>query len=137
MTKVAFIGLGVMGYPMAGYLQKGGHDVTVYNRTAAKAEKWAGEYGGTAAPTPKAAAEGADVVFMCVGNDDDLRSVTITDDGALAGMASGTVLVDHTTASADVAREIYGAGEEFSENATSTEVASLERAERAKQDLVH
>jgi len=109
MTKVAFIGLGVMGYPMAGYLQKGGHDVTVYNRTGAKAEKWAGEYGGTAAPTPKAAAEGADIVFMCVGNDDDLRSVTITDDGALAGMASGTVLVDHTTASADVARELFKA----------------------------
>jgi len=109
MTKVAFIGLGVMGYPMAGYLQKGGHDVTVYNRTGAKAEKWAGEYGGTAAPTPKAAAEGADIIFMCVGNDDDLRSVTITDDGALAGMASGTVLVDHTTASADVARELFKA----------------------------
>lgn len=109
MSKVAFIGLGVMGYPMAGYLQKGGHDVTVYNRTAAKAEKWAAEYGGNAAPTPKAAAEGADVVFMCVGNDDDLRSVTITDDGALAGMASGTVLVDHTTASADVARELFAA----------------------------
>lgn len=109
MSKVAFIGLGVMGYPMAGYLQKGGHNVTVYNRTAAKAEKWAAEYGGTAAPTPKAAAQGADVVFMCVGNDDDLRSVTVTDDGALAGMAAGTVLVDHTTASADVARELFAA----------------------------
>lgn len=112
MTKVAFIGLGVMGYPMAGYLQKGGHDVTVYNRTAAKADKWAAEYGGSAAPTPRAAAEGAEVVFMCVGNDDDLRSVTITEDGALAGMASGTVLVDHTTASADVARELFAIASE-------------------------
>ncbi|MEQ9488419.1 MAG: NAD(P)-dependent oxidoreductase [Alphaproteobacteria bacterium] len=112
MAKAAFIGLGVMGYPMAGYLQKGGHDVTVYNRTGAKAEKWVGDYGGTSAPTPKEAAAGAEFVFMCVGNDDDLRSVTLTDDGVLAGMADGAVLIDHTTASADVAREIYKAAAE-------------------------
>ncbi len=109
MAKAAFIGLGVMGYPMAGYLQKGGHDVTVYNRTGAKAKKWAEEYGGAAAATPKEAAAGADFVFMCVGNDDDLRSVSLGDDGALAGMSKGSVLIDHTTASADVARELYKA----------------------------
>lgn len=112
MAKAAFIGLGVMGYPMAGYLQKGGHDVTVYNRTGAKAEKWVGDHGGASASTPKDAAAGAEFVFMCVGNDDDLRSVTLTDDGVLAGMAKGAVLVDHTTASADVAREIYKAAAE-------------------------
>ncbi len=107
MAKAAFIGLGVMGYPMAGFLRtKGDHDVTVYNRTAAKAEKWAQEYGGTAAATPREAAEGADLVFTCVGNDDDLRSVVLGDTGALAGMAAGSVLVDHTTASAHVAREL-------------------------------
>ncbi|MEM8689726.1 MAG: NAD(P)-dependent oxidoreductase [Pseudomonadota bacterium] len=108
--KLAWIGLGVMGYPMAGYLQKAGHDVTVYNRTAAKAEKWVSEYGGSSAPTPKAAAEGASVVLACVGNDDDLRAVVVGDDGAFDGMASGTLFVDHTTASADVARELYSAG---------------------------
>ena len=104
--KAAFIGLGVMGYPMAGYLQQKGYDTTVYNRTAAKADEWAGKYGGSSAPTPKQAAEGADFVMVCVGNDDDLRSVVLGDDGALAGMKAGAVLVDHTTASADVAREI-------------------------------
>ncbi|MEQ8604089.1 MAG: NAD(P)-dependent oxidoreductase [Marivibrio sp.] len=113
MAKAAFIGLGVMGYPMAGYLKtKGGHDVTVYNRTTAKAEKWAGEYGGSHAPTPREAADGADFVFACVGNDDDLRSVTIGEDGAFHGMKEGAVFVDHTTASADVARELYAAAEE-------------------------
>ncbi len=106
MTKVAFIGLGVMGYPMAGYLAKAGHDVTVYNRTTAKAEKWVQEYGGALSETPKGAAEGADVVCACVGNDDDLRSVTYGDDGILAGMKPGSIFLDHTTASADVAREI-------------------------------
>jgi 3-hydroxyisobutyrate dehydrogenase len=111
MAKVAFIGLGVMGYPMAGYLKsKGGHDVTVYNRTAAKAEKWASEHGGQAAPTPKAAAEGCDFVFCCVGNDDDLREVTLGPDGAFHGMKSGAVFIDNTTASADIARELYEAG---------------------------
>ena len=108
MAKVAFIGLGVMGYPMAGYLiKKGGFDTTVYNRTTAKAEKWAKEYGGSFATTPAKAAEGCDFVYMCVGNDDDLRSVTYGADGVLATMKKGAVLVDHTTASADVAREIY------------------------------
>ena len=106
MAKLAFIGLGVMGYPMAGHLRGAGHDVTVYNRTAAKAEGWAAEHGGSHAATPRAAATGAEFVMACVGNDDDLRSVIYGDDGALAGMASGAVLVDHTTASADVAREI-------------------------------
>jgi 3-hydroxyisobutyrate dehydrogenase-like beta-hydroxyacid dehydrogenase len=108
MAKVAFIGLGVMGYPMAGYLlKKGGHDVTVYNRTTAKAEKWVKEYGGAFGVTPAKAAEGCDFVFMCVGNDDDLRSVVYGDDGVLASLKKGAVLVDHTTASADVAREIH------------------------------
>ncbi len=106
MAKAAFIGLGVMGYPMAGHLQKNGHDVTVYNRTTAKAEKWAGEYGGNFADTPAKAAAGADFVFSCVGNDDDLRSVVYGDDGILAGMGGSGVYCDHTTASAIVAREI-------------------------------
>ncbi|MCP5084649.1 MAG: NAD(P)-dependent oxidoreductase [Alphaproteobacteria bacterium] len=110
--KLAWIGLGVMGYPMAGYLQKAGHEVTVYNRTAAKAEKWVGEYGGASAATPKEAAAGASVVLACVGNDDDLRAVVTGDDGAFGGMGSGTLFVDHTTASADVARELYAAGKE-------------------------
>ncbi len=106
MTKTAFIGLGVMGYPMAGHKAAKGHDVTVYNRTAAKAEKWVAEHGGASAPTPREAASGADVVCACVGNDDDLRSVVYGDDGILAGMKPGAIFVDHTTASADVAREI-------------------------------
>src|SRR5690606_974043 len=106
MAKVAFIGLGVMGYPMAGHLKtRGGHDVTVYNRTAAKAEKWVAEFGGAHAPTPKAAAEGADFVFACVGNDDDLRAVTTGEDGAFHGLKPGAIFIDNTTASADVARE--------------------------------
>ena len=106
MARCAFIGLGVMGYPMAGHLTKNGHEVTVYNRTQAKAEKGAGEFGGSFAETPAKAAEGAEFVFCCVGNDDDLRSVAYGDDGMLAGMTDGAVLVDHTTASAAVAREI-------------------------------
>jgi len=111
MAKVAFLGLGVMGYPMAGHLKKkGGHDVTVYNRSAAKAEQWAKEYGGRSAPTPREAAAGAEVVLMCVGNDNDIRSVVYGDQGALAGMKAGSVLVDHTTASADIARELYAKG---------------------------
>jgi len=110
MSKVAFLGLGVMGYPMAGHLAvRGGHDITVYNRTAAKADKWAAQYKGKTAPTPKAAATGADFVFTCVGNDDDLRSVVLTADGALAGMKPGAILIDNTTASAVVAREIAAA----------------------------
>ena len=105
-VSVAFIGLGVMGYPMAGHLAKAGYETRVYNRTTAKAEKWCEEYGGSHALTPREAAEGADFVFMCVGNDDDLRSVVYGDDGALAGCKDGAILVDHTTASANVAREI-------------------------------
>jgi len=106
MMKTAFIGLGVMGYPMAGHKAKAGHDVTVYNRTAAKAEKWATEFGGAYAATPREAATGADIVCACVGNDDDLRSVVYGDDGILAGMKSGAIFIDHTTASAEVAREV-------------------------------
>jgi len=109
MAKVAFLGLGVMGYPMAGHLRKkGGHEVTVYNRTAAKAEKWAAEFGGRTAPTPKAAAEGQDVVLCCVGNDNDLREVTLGANGAYHGIKKGAVFIDHTTASAEIARELYG-----------------------------
>ena len=108
-SKVAFIGLGVMGYPMAGHLAKAGHDVTVYNRTAAKAEKWVAEFGGKAAATPKEAAVGQEIVFACVGNDDDLRSITLNEGGAFAGMSEGALFVDHTTASAEVARELSGA----------------------------
>lgn len=112
MAKVAFIGLGVMGYPMAGHLKtKGGHDVTVYNRTSAKAEKWAAEYGGSSALTPREAAADCDYVFCCVGNDDDLRSVTIGDDGAFASMKPGSIFVDNTTASAEVARELRAAAD--------------------------
>jgi len=106
--KVCFIGLGVMGYPMAGFLKtKGGLDVTVYNRTTAKAAKWVAEYGGSHGLTPAEAAAGADVVFACVGNDDDLRSVTTGEGGAFSTMAEGAIFVDHTTASAGVARELY------------------------------
>jgi len=104
--KVAFIGLGVMGYPMAGHLANAGHDVTVYNRTAAKAEKWANTYPGKTAPTPAAAADRADFIFTCVGNDDDLRAVTIGDDGAFSTVKPGAVFVDNTTTSAIVAREL-------------------------------
>ncbi len=111
--KLAFIGLGVMGYPMAGHLAKAGHDVTVYNRTTAKAETWANEYGGSFEDTPAKAAEGCDMVFACVGNDNDLRSVVFGEDGILAGMDEGAIFVDHTTASADVAREIYEAAKKI------------------------
>ena len=107
MTEVAFLGLGVMGYPMAAHLKgRGGHDVVVYNRTAAKAQQWVAQHGGAAAPTPREAAMGRQIVFACVGNDNDLRSVTLGPDGAFAGMAKGAIFVDHTTASADVAREL-------------------------------
>ena len=105
--KVAFLGLGVMGYPMAGHLRRAGHLVTVYNRTAAKADQWAAEYRGVSAPTPRQAAHDADIVFCCVGNDDDLRSVVLGEHGAFAGMKADAVFVDHTTASADVARELH------------------------------
>ncbi len=107
MAKVAFLGLGVMGYPMAGYLAKAGHDVTVYNRTAAKASAWVAEYGGASGATPREAAAGAEFVMSCVGNDDDLRAVCLGEDGAFAGMAAGSVFVDHTTVSAAVTREMF------------------------------
>src|SRR3984893_13413428 len=108
MAKVAFVGLGVMGYPMAGHLKnKGGHEITVYNRTGAKAEKWVAQHGGKSAPTPRQAAAGQDFVMACVGNDNDLRRVMLGDDGIFAGVAKGAVVVDHTTASAEIARELY------------------------------
>jgi 3-hydroxyisobutyrate dehydrogenase len=108
MAKVAFLGLGVMGYPMAGHLKnKGNHEVTVYNRTASKADKWVSQYGGRKAATPKAAAEGQDLVMCCVGNDNDLRQVALGPDGAFEGMNRQGVFVDHTTASAEIARELY------------------------------
>ncbi len=105
--RVAFLGLGVMGHPMAGHLARAGHRVTVYNRSPAKAVDWQAQYGGERAATPAAAAAGAEFVFACVGNDDDLRSVVLGTDGAFAGMAPGAVFVDHTTASAAVARELH------------------------------
>ncbi len=104
--KVSFLGLGVMGYPMAGHLQRAGHDVTVYNRTEAKAKAWAGEYGGSHRPTPATAVEGSEIVFCCVGNDDDLRQVLAGKDGAFQGMGKGAILADHTTVSAEVTREL-------------------------------
>ena len=105
--RVAFVGLGVMGYPMAGYLARGGHDTVVFNRTAAKAEAWVRQYGGQSAPTPADAARGADVVFCCVGNDDDVREVILGGNGVLAGIGDEGIVVDHTTASATIAREIH------------------------------
>jgi 3-hydroxyisobutyrate dehydrogenase-like beta-hydroxyacid dehydrogenase len=110
--NVAFLGMGVMGFPMAGHLALAGHQVTVYNRSAAKAQAWADEFKGRTAATPREAAAGADIVFCCVGNDDDLRSVVLGPNGAFAGMGKNTVFVDHTTASADVARELHGKARE-------------------------
>lgn len=112
MAKVAFLGLGVMGYPMAGHLQAAGHEVTVYNRTTAKAEAWAAQHGGAHGPTPREAVAGCDFVMACVGNDDDLRSVVLGEDGAFAGMKAGAVFVDHTTVSAIVTRELAETGAE-------------------------
>jgi 3-hydroxyisobutyrate dehydrogenase-like beta-hydroxyacid dehydrogenase len=109
---LAFLGLGVMGHPMAGHLARAGHRVTVYNRSAAKAARWVGEFGGKSAPTPRAAAAGADIVFACVGNDEDLRSIVLGEDGAFSGMRRAAVFVDHTTASAAVARELSVAARE-------------------------
>ncbi|MDB2662681.1 NAD(P)-dependent oxidoreductase [Paracoccaceae bacterium] len=113
MANVAFLGLGVMGYPMAGHLQSAGHSVTVYNRTSAKAETWVAEHGGAMATTPAEAAQGADFVMACVGNDDDLRGVCLGDTGAFAGMSKGAVFVDHTTVSAKVTAELYVASAEL------------------------
>jgi 3-hydroxyisobutyrate dehydrogenase-like beta-hydroxyacid dehydrogenase len=118
-VRVAFIGLGVMGYPMAGYLAKAGHDTVVYNRTAGKAERWVAEYGGASAPTPRQAAAGADIVFSCVGNDNDVREVLLGANGVLAGIGQGGIIVDHTTASATIARDI-------SEKAASRNVGFLD-----------
>ena len=112
MTKVAFIGLGVMGYPMAGHIAAAGHEVTVYNRTAAKAEAWVRQHGGRSAPSPRAAADGAELAFTCVGNDDDLRAVVLGEEGIFAGLAAGGLLIDNTTASAMVARELHALGGE-------------------------
>ena len=112
MARLAFLGLGVMGFPMAGHLAGAGHDVTVYNRTQAKADAWTGRHGGAAAPTPAAAARGADFVMACVGNDDDLRAICTGPDGAFAGMDRGATFVDHTTVSAAVTREMYAAAAE-------------------------
>src|SRR5450631_800874 len=107
MSKVAFLGLGIMGFPMAGHLaSRGGHEVVVFNRTVAKAESWVAKHGGAHAATPREAADACDFVMACVGNDDDLRAVVLGDDGAFAGMKPGAVFVDHTTASAEVAREL-------------------------------
>jgi 3-hydroxyisobutyrate dehydrogenase-like beta-hydroxyacid dehydrogenase len=146
--SAAWIGLGVMGYPMAGHLKsKGGIEVTVYNRTAEKSARWAAQFKGKTAPTPAEAAKGADVVFACVGNDDDLRAVTIGKDGAFQSMKKGAVFVDHTTASADVARELYAAakakglgfvdapvsgGQAGAENGVLTVMCGGEEAEFAK-----
>jgi len=110
--RVAFVGLGVMGYPMAGYLVQAGHEITVFNRNPARADAWQEQYGGAQAATPAAAAQGAEIVFSCVGNDDDVRAVISADDGILRGIENGAVVVDHTTASAVVAREIYAAAKE-------------------------
>ncbi len=113
MAKLAFLGLGVMGYPMAGHLGAKGHEVTVYNRTAAKADAWVEAHGGASAPTPREAAAGADFVMACVGNDDDLRAVCLGPDGAFAGMGEGAIFVDHTTVSAAVTAELYAAAREI------------------------
>ncbi len=133
MAKLAFLGLGVMGFPMAGHLQAAGHQVCVYNRTAAKADTWVTQHGGRSAPTPRAAAEGADVVLSCVGNDDDLRSVCLGETGAFAGMAAGAGFVDHTTVSARVTAELYaaarGAGLDYIDAPISGGQAGAENAQ--------
>lgn len=132
-TKVAFLGLGVMGGPMAGHLQKAGFDVTVYNRTTSKAQEWVAEHGGAMGNTPREAAQGCDFVMACVGNDDDLRSVCLGDEGAFAGMTSGGVFVDHTTVSAAVTRELSafaaGSGIEFVDAPISGGQAGAENAQ--------
>ena len=123
MMKVAFLGLGVMGYPMAGHIATAGYDVTVYNRTLAKAETWVSEHGGSFEPTPAAAAEGADYVFCCVGDDPDVLAVAIGDEGAIPAMKAGAVFIDNSTVSADVARQIYDIGQSFDVNALDAPVS--------------
>jgi 3-hydroxyisobutyrate dehydrogenase len=154
MARLAFLGLGVMGFPMAGYLAKNGHDVTVYNRTRAKADAWVKTHGGRAADTPKSAAQGAVIVFSCVGDDPDLRAVALGANGAFGGMAAGSIFVDHTTASADIARELFAAagakgihfidapvsgGQAGAENGTLTVMCGGEAAafETAKPVIAH
>jgi len=154
MAKVAFLGLGVMGFPMAGFLAKNGHEVTVYNRTRAKADAWIAKHGGKAADTPRDAALGASLVFSCVGDDPDLRAVTLGETGAFAGMSAGTIYVDHTTASANIARELHAAaarqgidfidapvsgGQAGAENGTLTVMCGGEAApfEKAKPVIAH
>ncbi len=148
MSKVAWIGLGTMGFPMAGHLKtRGGHDVTVFNRTRAKADAWVGKFGGTSAPSPAEAANGADFVFTCVGNDDDLRAVTLGPDGAFQALRPGAVFIDHTTASASIARELHAAarargagaldapvsgGQSGAENGTLTVMVGGDEAEFGK-----
>ena len=112
MSNVAFIGLGVMGYPMAGYISKAGHNVTVYNRTTAKADKWVAEYKGTKADTPAKAAEGADFIFTCVGNDNDLREVSLGENGLFNTAKKGCVYIDNSTVSAEISRELYAAAKD-------------------------
>lgn len=135
MAKTAFIGLGVMGYPMAGHLKAAGHQVTVYNRTTAKAEAWVTEHGGQMAQTPQQAAQGADIVFACVGNDDDLKAVTLGPDGAFQAMSEGSIFVDHTTASAAIAQNLYAsaqaAGFEFIDAPVSGGQAGAENGQLA------
>ena len=136
MTKTAFIGLGVMGFPMAGHKAAKGHEVTVYNRTTEKAEEWVNQHGGKYVTTPRDAAAGAEVVCACVGNDNDLRSITYGNDGILAGMKEGAIFVDHTTASADVAREISEkAATEGIVNKVSKQIELLEENVKQNQNL--
>ncbi len=147
--KVAFLGLGVMGYPMAGHLKKKGHEVTVYNRSSARAEKWVAEFSGKSAPTPRAAAEGQEIVFACVGNDNDVRAITLAEDGAFAGMSAGAIFVDNTTDSAVLARELHAeakarglgfvdapvsGGQAGAENGTLTVMCGGDEADYAKAE---
>ena len=151
MSKIAFLGLGVMGFPMAGHLKRAGHDVVVYNRTSAKAAKWIGAYGGSSAPTPRVASRDRDFVFACVGNDDDLRALALEEGGAFSGMAPGAVFVDHTTASATIARELHpeaksrgfgfidapvSGGEAGAENGQLTVMCGGDRGDFAKAEPV-
>ena len=127
MAKVAFLGLGIMGFPMAGYLAKNGHAVTVCNRTRAKADAWVAKHGGKTADTPKAAVQGASIVFSCVGDDPDLRAITVGANGAFEGMAAGSIYVDHTTASANIARELFATA------AKKASISSMRRFRAARR----
>ena len=133
MAKCAFLGLGVMGHPMAGHLARAGHEVTVYNRTAAKAQAWVEEFGGRMAPTPREAAEGAEFVMACVGNDDDLRAICLGAEGAFAGMSEGAVFVDHTTVSSMVTLELYKAAKENGLGFVDAPVSGGQAGRRARR----